>query len=406
MNTYQPSQKILENYADVMVNFALGNGKGLKKGETVYLIVPEYAKPMLTELQKAIFKAGGNIILNYLPNNTNRFGFGRELFEYATDKQLSYFPTKFIRGLVDEIDHVLLILAKTDMHPLEGIDSQKIMKQSLAYKPYMDWRNEKESKGKLTWTLAEYGSPAIAKEAGLTIEEYWQQIIDACFLADKNPIATWKKVSKDIQQTIKKLDALPIEKVNIIGSDVDLWITLGEKRTWKGGGGANIPSFEIFTSPDWRGTEGWIRFNQPLYYNGTLIKDIELTFKNGKVIKSSASKNEKVLKDMISAPNADKVGEFSLTDKRFSKITKFMANTLYDENMGGEHGNTHIALGMSYHMCYKGDETKVKKDGWQKLGFNDSAVHTDIISTAPRTVTAYLKNGTEKVIYKNGQFTL
>jgi len=185
-----------------------------------------------------------------------------------------------------------------------------------------------------------------------------------------------------------------------------LWVKIGEKRAWNGGSGRNIPSFEIFTSPDWRGTNGWIKFNQPLYYFGNLIEGIELEFKDGLVIRSSAKKNEKVLKAMIASKDADKVGEYSLTDRRFSRITKFMANTLFDENVGGSHGNTHIALGNSYHDCYKGDPGKVSKKEWARLGYNDSSVHTDIISTTPRIVTAYLPNGKTKVIYKNGQFTL
>ena len=107
---------------------------------------------------------------------------------------------------------------------------------------------------------------------------------------------------------------------------------------------------------------------------------------------------------MIAAPNADKVGEFSMTDKRFSHISKFMAETLYDENIGGREGNCHIALGNSYHDCYNGDPSKVSKSRWRKLGFNDSSVHTDIISTASRTITAYLKDGTSRIIYENGRY--
>ena len=109
---------------------------------------------------------------------------------------------------------------------------------------------------------------------------------------------------------------------------------------------------------------------------------------------------------MIATEGADQVGEYSLTDKRFSRITKFMAETLYDENIGGAHGNTHIALGNSYQNCYEGDPSKVSEKEWERLGYNKSSVHTDIVSTAPRTVTAYLPNGTSKIIYKNGQFVL
>ena len=181
---------------------------------------------------------------------------------------------------------------------------------------------------------------------------------------------------------------------------------MGEKRKWAGGIGRNIPSFELFTSPDWRGTNGWIRFNQPLYRYGNLITGVELEFKDGKVVKSRAKKNGKLLKEMIKVKNADKIGEFSMTNGRISRITKFMAETLYDENVGGRYGNTHIALGASFHDCYDGDSSKVAKKRWEKLGFNDSVVHTDIISTTDRIITARLKNGKEKIIYKSGRFTL
>jgi aminopeptidase len=109
---------------------------------------------------------------------------------------------------------------------------------------------------------------------------------------------------------------------------------------------------------------------------------------------------------MIATKNADKVGEFSLTDARFSRISKFMAETLYDENIGGQYGNTHIAVGASFHDCFAGDSSKIKKSEWAKRGFNDSSVHTDMVSTANRTVTATLVDGGEKVIYKNGKFTV
>ena len=110
---------------------------------------------------------------------------------------------------------------------------------------------------------------------------------------------------------------------------------------------------------------------------------------------------------MIAQENADKVGEFSLTDKRHSRITKFMATTLYDENMGGTFGNTHIALGNAYKDTFTGDMATVSEEQWAAMGYNSCPkVHTDIISTSDRTVTACLRNGSERVIYKDGQFTL
>ncbi|MEI7424763.1 MAG: aminopeptidase [Candidatus Staskawiczbacteria bacterium] len=104
-----------------------------------------------------------------------------------------------------------------------------------------------------------------------------------------------------------------------------------------------------------------------------LIEDIYLEFKNGKVIKATAKKGEKVLKHMIANKNADMVGEFSLTDSRLSKITKFMAETLFDENVGGKYGNTHIALGNAFKDSYSGNPNKVTKKQWENTSTQASA---------------------------------
>ena len=83
-----------------------------------------------------------------------------------------------------------------------------------------------------------------------------------------------------------------------------------------------------------------------------------------------------------------------------------MAETLYDENMGGRYGNTHVAIGMAFKDAYADDPTGLKTEDWENLGFNDSAEHTDMISTSDRTVTAILADGRRQVIYQKGQFTL
>ncbi|MEK7194433.1 MAG: aminopeptidase [Patescibacteria group bacterium] len=403
--TYAPSKKTLENYAKVLVNFALGSGKGIKKGDVVLVNAPEISKSLYAEILKSIWKSGGHVIGRFAPSDDKHFK-SKDFYLLASKEQLTHFPEKLMRGQIEDIDHSIFIVAETDKNSMRGVDPKKMMLRGEAWKPVMDWRNKKEHEGKFTWTIGLYGTPMMAKEAKMSEREYWSQIIKACFLDKKQPIKEWKKIFASIQKYLDKLNRLKISKLHTEGPDADLWVRIGEKRKWEGGGGANIPSFEIFTSPDWRGTNGWIRFNQPLYRYGSLIEGIQLWFKDGVVVKSKARKNEKVLKAMIATKDANKIGEYSLTDRRFSRITRFMAETLYDENIGGTNGNTHLALGMAYKSCYKGNPSKVSKKEWERLGYNDSSVHTDIISTSPRTVTAYLPNGKAKVIYKNGQFTL
>ena len=411
--SYTPPEKILKKYADVLVNFALGMGKGIKKGDVVRLSATESAKPLFMAVCNAIVDAGGHVLSHYAPDEENgdmrrNASTSRYFYRHATDEQIKFFPGKYLKGVVEQMDHSLYILADKDMHLMDGIDPKKMMMRGMAMKPFTDWRHEKEWKGKFTWSIAMYGTPAMAKEAGLSEKEYWNQIIKACFLDYPNPIKRWKEVYAEIEKFKTRLNALTpsIDRLHAVGPDMDLWVRVGEKRNWLAGRGVNMPSFEIFTSPDWRVTEGWIRLNQPLYRYGSKITGIELWFKEGRVVKSKAKTNEKLLKEMIATPGADKLGEYSLTDKRHSRITKFMAETLYDENMGGPYGNTHIALGMSYRDTFRGDVSKLTTKQAEALGFNDSSVHTDVISTTRRTVTAHLKNGKTKVIYKDGKFVL
>jgi len=397
--SYQPSEELLEKYADVMINFALNGGEGVKRGEVVQLRVSEVAKPLLVALRRAVLKAGAHPIIFYTPDD-----FAREHYELASDEQLSFFPKKFLKGLVDEIDHTVAVLSETDKKELDGIDSGKIMAAQKALKPYMDWRREKEGTGEYTWTLCMYGTQAMADEVDLSLEEYWDEIVKACYLDDPQPAAKWKALYKDLYEYKDRLDALPIEKLHIEAPDTDLWITIGDNRKWLGGSGRNIPSFELFISPDWRGTEGKIQFTEPLYRYGNLIKDAYLEFKDGRVVKATASSGEAILKEMIAVENADKVGEFSLTDRRFSRITKFMGETLFDENVGGENGNTHVAVGAAYRDSYTGDQSNVSEEEWESMGYNNSVVHTDIVATSNRVVTAYLKDGSNRVIYQDGKY--
>ena len=402
--SYEPPKELLEKYAKVLVNFALGGGTGIKPGDLIYLQAPLSALPFYRALRKAIFESGGHMISSL---GDDMDGWARYFYDHATDQQITAFPTRYYKGLVADVNHRVSVIADHDVHELDKVDPKKMMLAQKSRKPMSEWFDKKENNGLYTWTLALYGTPSMAKEAGLSLEDYWQQIINACYLDRSDPIAEWRKISHEIERVAMKLSDIKINNLHIEGKDVDLKITMGEKRRWLGGSGRNIPSFEVFTSPDWRGTEGWIHFNQPLYYYGPKVEGIKLHFKAGRVVEASATKHENLLKEMLATDKgAAQIGEFSLTDKRLSRITKFMAETLFDENMGGPFGNTHLAVGKSYHDSFAGSTVNVPKSVFAKLGYNESAIHVDMISTVDRSVTATLADGSQKVIYKNGQFTI
>ncbi|MGD9024804.1 MAG: aminopeptidase, partial [Desulfobacterales bacterium] len=216
----------------------------------------------------------------------------------------------------------------------------------------------------------------------------------------------WQHIYRQAQAIKRWLNRLPVTALHVKSKNVDLHISLGDKRRWVGISGRNIPSFEIFISPDWRGTQGTYYADQPSYRSGNYVRGIRLEFENGRLVQTIAVKGQDFVRHQLKMDHgASRLGEFSLTDKRFSRINRFMANTLYDENYGGPNGNCHIALGSSYSNTYAGKPVELTKPLKRKLGFNESALHWDFVNTEKKRVVALLKSGKKVTIYENGKFT-
>jgi aminopeptidase len=404
---YEPSPEVIDRYAQVLVRFGIGDGAGVQPGQTVEVIGSEEVKPLFAAVCRAIWHLGGNVIQSLEMTADARFNLEKDFFEIASDAQLDHFTAKYSRGRIDEIDAFIYVDGSDYPRAMADVDPQRMLRRQAARMPAMQWHQEKESAGLLQWTVGLYGTEAMAAEAGLSIEQYWEQIIRACFLDDPDPVARWTQTLGEIHHYRDWLNSLPIARMHLEADEIDLWLTLGDQRQWVGGTGRNIPSFEVFTSPDWRGTQGHIKFNEPLYSHGALIRGARLEFKDGLVVRVTADENGELLEQIVGAHNGDRLGEFSLTDARVSRIDRFMGSTLYDENMGGPFGNTHLAVGFAIHDAYDGDPAPVSDERWDELGMNmKAAVHTDIVSTADRTVTAVMRDGSQRVIYAGGHFQI
>lgn len=405
---YTPPTETLEKYAELIVQFGLQrpDGSKLPKGSVVLFKVPEAAKPLFFYLQRAILKQGHFPFPEYEVSSDGTYAFEADFYQYASEKQRQHFHIPYHKALMDMIDARILIVAETNIHELDAIDGKKVMQKHAALKPLKDLQLKKIDAGKLSWTIALYGTPDMAKAASMSEKAYWKQIIEACYLDEADPVKTWRQISRTTSKTAVKLTSLKITKLHWQGSDMDITVGVGANRAWRAGGGNNIPSYEVFTSPHMHKADGWIRFNQPHFRYGKRIEGIELWFKNGQVVKSAATKNHDLLKQMLKTPGGNRLGEVSLTDARISRITKPTGEILYDENMGGKYGNTHMAIGSSFHDCFTGDGSRFSAAQWHKLGFNDSVVHSDFVSTTDRTVTATLESGEERVIYKDGMFVV
>ena len=393
----------LDKYADVLI-WALETARTEKFNDNDIVLI-RYHKPAI-QLAEILYSKLLKKKLYPVQRIAQTPDMEKNFYLLSEDTQLT-FQLPGEKELFKNLNGSIYLHAPESLTHLKNIEPEKTGIAAKSRKYLKDILNMRDDAGLFGWTLCMMPTKVLAKHANLTDQEYTDQIIKACFLDKKSPVSHWQSIYKQ-GLTIKKwLNSLNIKKIHVESENTDLTIYPGEKRKWIGLTGHNIPSFEIFLSPDWRKTHGIYFSNLPSYKNGHYIKNIRLEFKHGVAVKIEAEEGETFVKTQLALDfGANKIGEFSLTDKTFSKINKFMANTLFDENFGGQYGNCHIALGSSYSDTYNGNPKHLTADMKNELGFNDSALHWDIVNTEQKRVTVTLATGEKTVIYENGSFLL
>lgn len=393
--------KQMDKYSDVLI-WALktARSKAYRKNDGVMLRYDLHAVEMAGNLQTKLLDMGMNPVLRM--GLTSKME--RNFFEKANHRQL-VFQAPGEKELCENLHGNVYLYAPESLTHLSHVDPKKIGKATVAKKPLRDILEKREEEGEFGWTLCMLPTPELARQAKLSMKQYTRQVIRACYLEKKDPVKEWETIYKNAMSIKKWLNSMKVKYYHIQSANIDLKITPGKKRKWIGLSGHNIPSFEIFLSPDWRGTEGIYFANQPSFRSGNYVEGVRMEFRKGSAVKIEAKKGEDfVLKQLSIDRGASRVGEFSLTDKRFSRIDKFMANTLFDENFGGPYGNCHLAVGASYSDTYDGDPAELTKEKKRRLGLNDSALHWDLVNTEKKTATAHLSSGGKVIIYENGMF--
>jgi aminopeptidase len=395
------TKKQMEKYCDVLV-WALKTARkeNFKKNDIILIRYDLAAIRMAEILQGKLLDMG----INPIPRMGLTWRMERNFFEQASNRQL-VFLTPGEKELFKDLNGSIYLYAPRSLTHLSHIDPKRIGKAVVARKPLRDILDKRDEQGRFGWSLCMVPTPALAKHARLSMKQYTAQVVKACYLNKKEPVKAWKTIYKNAMAIKKWVNSLEVEHYHVESKSVDLKITPGKHRKWIGLSGHNVPSFEIFLSPDWRGTEGIYFANQPSFRSGNYVEGVQIEFRKGNAVRIAAKKGKDfVVKQLSMDPGAKRVGEFSLTDRRFSKIDKFMANTLYDENYGGRYGNCHLALGSSYSNTYSGDLSRLTKERKKNLGFNDSALHWDLVNTEEKRVTATLRSGERVILYENGMF--
>jgi len=392
----------LERYADVLLwGLKTARAERFRKGDVVLIRYDLAALPLAEVLYPRLLEEGFNTV----PRMSITERMEKDYYRLSDQSQL-VFKVPGEQEFVSSLNGSISLRAPSSITHLSSIDPAKIGKAIVSRKYLSDILDAREAAGAFGWTLCMYPTEELSKHAGMSLDEYTDQIVRACFLGRKHPVTHWKEIYKEAQSIKKWLNSMKVKFYHVESESIDLEIFPGARRKWIGISGHNIPSFELFLSPDWRGTSGIYYADQPSYRSGNYTKGVRLEFRNGSAVEIDAEEGREFVQKQLSMDEgANRVGEFSLTDKRFSKIDRYMANTLFDENYGGKNGNCHIAVGASYSDTYDGNAAELTRDKKARLGFNDSALHWDLVNTQDKKVTAHLEDGGIKTIYEKGIFT-
>ena len=279
------------------------------------------------------------------------------LYAHAGDTQLDYVP-KFRKDMIEQIHASIGIWTDVNTKRLTNADPARQSRRALALRPLSDRFLERAAKKELRWTGTIYPTQSFAQDAEMSLREFEAFVYRACLIGEADPIKAWGAVSKKQQRLVDWLSNA--RQIHVIGPDTDLKLEVGGRKWINCDGHENFPDGEIFTGPVEESVNGHIRYTYPACDYGREVEDVQLQFKEGKVVKATAVKNEQfLLKTMETDKGARYVGEFAFGTN--PGIQRFTKNTLFDEKIGG---TIHLALGKGY------PETGSK---------NQSAIHWDMV---------------------------
>jgi len=301
-------------------------------------------------------------------------------YRYAKEHQLKY-ASPFEKFRVENMDVSISVWCEPNPKRLTNIKSSRITLHQASRKEYYEIFRKRYAEGKLKWVGLPYPINAEAQEAAMALAEWEDFVYSSCLVDKGNPIAEWKKIHEQQEKICEFLNQA--DEIHITGEDTDLTLNV-KGRKWKNcDGKINLPDGEVFTGPIEQSANGTIRFTFPGIYSGREIEDITLTFKDGKVVRASATKGNDLLQKTLRIEGADRIGEAAIGTNY--GITKFTKNILFDEKMGE---TIHIALGDSY------PETGA---------LNKSPIHWDLLKDMKKNGEIYAD---DKLFYKNGKFLI
>jgi aminopeptidase len=363
-----------ERLGKLAINYATN----VKEGERVFISGPALAKELFQGLYTEIIKSGGHALL--VPGIE---GIQEIKFKYASENQLMYVDP-VLKKMIQEFDVYIEILGDYNTRKLSMVDPKLIAKSrgSPANREVFDILMNRIGKKEIKYLVVPFPCNSLAQEANMDLFTYYDFVEKALFLDKDDPVKNWLEMEG--KQEIICNHMRKTEKIQVIGEDTDLMMSVKDRDWINECGHMNLPDGEVLSAPIENSVNGHIRFTYPGIYQGIEIQNIYLEFKDGKVINATADKGEELLHEILKIENADIIGEFAIGTNY--GVTQFTKNMLFDEKMGG---TIHCALGA----------------GIEEAGSkNKSAIHWDILKDMKKPGSKIVAD--DNVVYEEGNWKI
>jgi aminopeptidase len=405
----------LERYANLIITA----GCNLQPGQELYLNASTECSELARALVAAAYQAGArHVTVAFGDEKISRLHYDNcalEVFENVPE-----WSALRSNSMVREGAAILSITSEDPM-AMTGIDPAKPMAQAraahIACKEFYDALD----KGKNVWCIAAAASHAWASHvfpdlpSDQAYERLWQAILTATRCDDRiaNPVAAWADHRRAFDARKQWLNQQGFSRLHYHNSlGTDLHVELNSTGIWNGGGDKttdgreffpNMPTEEVFTTPNYRHVDGIVYSALPLAHNGNLIEDFWLRFKDGVVVDCAAAKGEDMLKALLEVDEgAARLGEIALVpyDSPIRNANILFYNTLFDEN-----ASCHLAIGKGFPDCIVGGQDMTDEQ-LLEAGVNESAIHVDfMIGNEDLCITGIRNDGSEEPIFENGNWS-
>ena len=406
-------KKLLKQYAEMAVKI----GINIQKGQTLIINSPVDGDFFARACAEVAFEAGAkDVVIHYKDEKLSRLRMEKATLETLCDVK-PYRQNSYLEYIKSEGSAAVLSIYSSDPEIYKGLDMGKVDAANIAASKAMEEYREYSMADKIQWCVISIPTPAWAMKIfpQLNEEEAMEKLWETIFKVsrvDGDPVANWKNYTDAQMKRRNHLNELMLAEVHLKSKNgTDLHVGLADNCLWGGGrdftvGGvefiANMPTEEIFTAPHKDRVNGIVYGTKPYVYNGNLIDEFVVTFKDGKVIDYDAKQGRDLLGQLLSTDEgASHIGEvaFVPASSPINKENILFYNTLFDENAA-----CHIAFGQGYPGTVKGG-TAMSKAELAAVGVNDSVIHEDVMVGAnDMDITGTTPTGEIVQIFKNGEW--